>query len=154
MQRREFISLIGGATAWPLSARAQKQAGRVYRVGYLTLASREQSLPVIAALDEGLRRLSYRVGENIIIEYRFAENEMERLPTLAADLVRIGVDVILTTFNPITAATMKATTTIPIIMINSIDPIGTGLIASLAHPRRKRHRNLWGHGQRDFRQTV
>ena len=134
MQRREFISLIGGATAWPLSARAQKQAGRVYRVGYLTLASREQSLPVIAALDEGLRRLSYRVGENIIIEYRFAENEMERLPTLAADLVRIGVDVILTTFNPITAATMKATTTIPIIMINSIDPIGTGLIASLARP--------------------
>ena len=72
-------------------------------------------------------QLGWRVGENVVIEYRFGDNEMERLPTLAADLVRLGVDIILTTFNPITAAAMKATTTIPIVMINSIDPVGAGL---------------------------
>ena len=135
MQRREFITLFGGAAAmWPLAARAQLPAGRVYRVGYLTLASREQSLPVIRAFDEGLRSLGYRIGENVAIEYRFADGQMERLPALAADLVRLGVDIILATFNPITVAIMKATTRIPIVMINSIDPVGTGLIASLARP--------------------
>jgi putative tryptophan/tyrosine transport system substrate-binding protein len=134
MKRREFITLLGGAASLPLAARAQQPAGRVYRVGYLTLASREQSLPVVRVFDEGLRKLGYRVGENVAIEYRFADGEMEQLPALAADLVRIGVDIILATFNPITAAAMKATTTIPIVMINSIDPIGTGLIASLARP--------------------
>ncbi len=135
MQRRKFITLLGGATAtWPLAAWAQQPAGRVYRVGYLTLASREQSLPVIRAFDGSLRNLGWRVGENVVIEYRFGDNEMERLPALAADLVRLGVDIILTTFNPITAAAMKATTTIPIVMINSIDPVGSGLIASLARP--------------------
>ena len=99
-----------------------------------TLASQEQSLPVIRAFDGSLRNLGWRVGENVVIEYRFGDNEMERLPALAADLVRLGVDIILTTFNPITAAAMKATTTIPIVMINSIDPVGSGLIASLARP--------------------
>ena len=78
--------------------------------------------------------MGYRVGENVVIEYRFGDSEMERLPALAAELVRLGVDIILTTYNPITAAAMKATTTIPIVMINSIDPVGTGLIASLARP--------------------
>jgi putative ABC transport system substrate-binding protein len=135
MQRRDFVTLLGGTAAtWPLAALAQQTVGRVYRVGYLTLASREQSLPVVRVLDEGLRSLGYRVGENTVIEYRFADGEMERLPALAADLVRLGANIILTTFNPITAAAMKATTTIPIVMINSIDPIGTGLIASLARP--------------------
>ena len=81
-----------------------------------------------------LRSLGWRVGENVVIEYRFGDNEMERLPVLAADLVHLDVDIILTTFNPITAAAMKATTTIPIVMINSIDPVGSGLIASLARP--------------------
>jgi putative ABC transport system substrate-binding protein len=135
MQRRDFVRLLGGTAAtWPLAALAQQPAGRVYRVGYLTLASREQSLPVVRAFDEGLRTLGYRVGENVVIEYRFADGEMEQLAALAADLVRLGVDIILTTFNPITAAAMKATTTIPIVMFNSIDPVGTGLIASLARP--------------------
>jgi len=134
MKRREFITLVAGAATWPLAALAQQPAGRVYRVGYLTLASREQSLPVVRVFDEGLRSLGYRVGENVVIEYRFADGDMEQLPALAADLVRIGADIILSTFNPITAAAMKATTTIPIVMINSIDPVGTGLIASLARP--------------------
>jgi ABC-type uncharacterized transport system substrate-binding protein len=134
MKRREFIAGIGTALAWPLSARAQQPAGRVYRVGCLTIASREQRLHLIRAFEEGLRSLGYRVGENVVIEYRFADGELERLPALAADLVRLGVDVIVTGSNPNTAAVMKATTTIPIVMTNSADPIGTGLVASLARP--------------------
>jgi putative ABC transport system substrate-binding protein len=129
MKRREFFALAGGAAAtWPLAVRAQQPAGRVYRVGYLSIASRVQ------AFEDGLRSLGYRVGENVVIEYRFTDGEMERLPGLAADLVRLGVDIIVTGYNPITAAAMKATTTIPIVMINSIDPVGTGLVASLARP--------------------
>jgi putative ABC transport system substrate-binding protein len=135
MQRREFITLLGGAAAtWPLAVRAQQPAGRVHRVGYLTIASREQQLHLIKAFEEGLRSLGYRVGENVVIEYRFADGELERLPALAGDLVRLGVDLIVTGANPNTVAAMKATTTIPIIMTNSIDPVGTGLVASLARP--------------------
>jgi ABC-type uncharacterized transport system substrate-binding protein len=135
MKRREFILALGGVAAtWPLAARAQQRAGRVYRVGYLMIASREQQRHLIKAFEESLRSLGYRVGENVIIEYRLANGEMERLPALAADLVRLGVDVIVTGSNPNTVAAMKATTTIPIIMTNSGDPVGTGLVASLARP--------------------
>src|SRR6478752_4706486 len=105
MQRREFIMLVGGAAAtWPLAARAQQPAGRVYRVGYVSTGSREQTLPFIKAFEEGLRSLGYRVGENVTIEYRFADGQMERLPALAADLVRLGVDIIVATSNAITVA--------------------------------------------------
>src|SRR6188508_543841 len=135
MQRREFVGLIGGAAAWPLSARAQQPTGRVYRVGYLAIGFREQTLHLIKAFEEGLRSLGYRVGENVVIEYRFANGEMERLPANAADVVRLGVDIIVSAgTNPITVAAMKATTTIPIVMITGIDPVNTGLVASLAHP--------------------
>jgi putative ABC transport system substrate-binding protein len=135
MKRRAFILALGGTAAtWPLAVRAQQPAGRVYRVGYLTIASREQTQHLIKAFEEGLRSLGYRVGENVVIEYRFADGELERLPALATGLVRLGVDVIVTGVNPNTVAAMKATTTIPIIMTNSIDPIGTGLVASLARP--------------------
>jgi len=135
MKRREFITLIGGAATWPLAARAQQPAGRVYRVGYLSIGSREQTLHFIKAFEEGLRSLGYRVGENVVIEYRFANGEMERLPANAADAVRLGVDIIVAAgTNPITVAAMKATTTIPIVMITGIDPVNTGLVASLAHP--------------------
>jgi hypothetical protein len=82
MQRREFITLLGGAAAWPLAARAQQPAGRIYRVGCLNIASREQLLHLIKAFEEGLRSLGYRVGENVVIEYRFADGETERLPAL------------------------------------------------------------------------
>jgi putative ABC transport system substrate-binding protein len=135
MQRREFITLFGGTAAtWPLAAHAQQPAARVYRVGYLTIASRQQQLHLIRAFEEGLRSLGYRVGENVVIEYRFANGEMDRLPALAADLVQLRVDVIVTGNNANTVAAMKATTTIPIVMISGIDPISTGLIASLARP--------------------
>src|SRR6266404_5105788 len=135
MRRREFITLLGGTAATlPLAARAQQPAGRVYRIGYQSISSREQTLHLINAFEEGLRSLGYRVGENVVIEYRFADGEMERLPALAAGLVRLGVGIIITGFNPITVAAMKATTTIPIVMISGIDPVSTGLIASLARP--------------------
>jgi putative ABC transport system substrate-binding protein len=127
MQRREFITLFGVAAMWPLAARAQQPAGRVYRVGYLTVTSREQQLHLIKAFEEGLRSLGYRVGANVVIEYRFADGEMERLPALAADLVRLGVDVIVTGANPNTVAAMKATTTIPIVMTNSADPVSAAV---------------------------
>ena len=135
MQRREFILAVGGAAAtWPLAARAQQPAGRVYRVGYLAIASREQQIHLRKAFEEGLRSLGYRVGENVVIEYRFANGQLERLPALAADLVRLGVDVIVTGAHQNTVAAMKATTTISIVMTNSVDPVGAGLVASLARP--------------------
>ena len=135
MRRREFISLVGSTAAtWPLAARAQQPAGRVYRIGYLTVASREQQPHLIKAFEEGLSSLGYRVGENVAIEYRFANGEMERLPALAADLVRLGVDVIVTGTNSNTVAAMTATKTIPIVMTNSADPVSDGLVASLARP--------------------
>jgi putative ABC transport system substrate-binding protein len=136
MKRREFITLLGcTAATWPLVARAQQPAGRVYRIGYLSILSREQTLYLIKAFEEGLRSLGYRVGENVAIEYRFAHGEMERLPALAADLVRLGVDIIVATgTNPTTVAAMKATTTIPIVMTSGVDPVSAGLVASLARP--------------------
>ena len=135
MQRREFIGLIGGAAAWPLAARAQQPAGRVYRVGYLSIGAREQTLYATKAFEEGLRSLGYRIGENVVIEYRFANAEIERLPALAADLVRIGVDIIIAAGgNPATDAAMKATTIIPIVMTTVVDPVSAGIVASLARP--------------------
>ena len=135
MKRREFITLLGGAAAaWPLSARAQQPAGRVYRVGYFAITSRERALHLMKAFEEGLRSLGYRVGENVVIEYRFANGELERLPALAADLIRLRVDIIVSGNNVNTVAAMKATTTIPIVMASSADPVRAGLVASLARP--------------------
>jgi len=134
VKRREFIALAGGAAAtWPLAAHAQQPAGRVYRVGYLSIGSEGQQLHLIKAFEAGLRSRGYRVGENVVIEYRFANGEMERLPALAADLVRLGVDVIVTG-NASAVATMQATATIPIVVPNSADPVSAGLVASLARP--------------------
>jgi putative ABC transport system substrate-binding protein len=87
------------------------------------------------AFEEGLRSLGYRVGENVVIEYRFADGQMERLPAVAAELVRLGVDIIIAAgFIPSTVAAMKATTIIPIVMTTAVDPVGAGLVASLARP--------------------
>jgi putative tryptophan/tyrosine transport system substrate-binding protein len=136
MRRREFITHFGGAAAmWPFAARAQQPTGRVYRVGYLAVKSREQQLHLIRAFEDGLRSLGYRVGENVAIEYRFADARMERLPALAAELVRLDVDVIVASGgNPSVIAAMKATTTIPIVMNISANPVSAGLVASLARP--------------------
>jgi putative ABC transport system substrate-binding protein len=134
MKRREFIAGLGAAATWPLAAHAQQPAGRVYRAGYLSLATREQALHYVDAFEDGLRRLGYRVGANLTIEYRFANGEMDQLPALAAELVRLGVDIIIAGSNPSTVASMTATATIPIVMVSIVDPVGTGLVASLARP--------------------
>jgi putative ABC transport system substrate-binding protein len=134
MKRREFIAAFGGAVTWPLAARAQQPAGRIYRVGYLAGGSRQTQLKFTKAFDEGLRSLGYRVGQNIVIEYGFADGEVQRLRALAADMVRLGVDVIVSGNSISTAAAMKATTTIPIIMASSADPVSAGFVASLARP--------------------
>jgi putative ABC transport system substrate-binding protein len=129
MKRRDFIALLGSATvAWPLAARAQQPTGRVYRIGWLSIGAEGQQLHLIKAFEDGLRSLGYRVGENVVIEYRFADGEVERLP-----VVRLGVDAIVTG-NASAVATMQATATIPIVVPNSVDPVGAGLVASLARP--------------------
>jgi putative ABC transport system substrate-binding protein len=135
MRRREFVKLLGGtAAAWPLAARAQQPAGRMYRVGYLAGGSRQAQLYLIKALEEGLRSLGYGVGQNIVIDYGFADGNVQRLPALAADMVRLGVDVIVSGNSLSTVAAMKATTTIPIVMTSSADPVSAGFVASLARP--------------------
>jgi putative ABC transport system substrate-binding protein len=134
MKRREFLTGLGGAATWPLAAHAQQTAGRVYRVGYLAGGSRQTQLKFIKAFDEGLRSLGYRVGQNIVIEYGFADGELQRLPVLAAEMVRLGVDAIVSGNHLSTVAAMKATATIPIVMASSADPVATGLVASLARP--------------------
>jgi len=128
-----ILALTLGILAAPLAADAQ-QPGKVYRIGYLQTSTREQQLHLIKAFEEGLRNLGYVVGQNVVIEYRFAEAKLERLPGLAADLVRLNVDVIVTGINSNTVAAKQATATIPIVMANSIDPVGAGFVASLARP--------------------
>jgi putative ABC transport system substrate-binding protein len=136
MRRREFITLFGGTAAtWPLAARAQQPTRRVYRVGYLSISFRERTIRYTEAFEQGLRSLGYHVGENVIIEYRFANGDMGRLSGFAAELVGLGLDIIMATGgNPSVVAAMKATTAIPIVMTSAIDPVATGLVASLARP--------------------
>jgi putative ABC transport system substrate-binding protein len=135
VKRREFITLFGGTAAtWPLAVRAQQPAGRVYRVGYLAGGSRDQQLHLIKAFEEGLRSLGYRVGRNIAIEYRFADGQVQRLPALATDLVKLGVEIIVCGNHASTVAAMMASTTIPIVMASVADPVRDGLVASLARP--------------------
>jgi putative tryptophan/tyrosine transport system substrate-binding protein len=134
MDRRAFMSGITlGLLAVPLAAEAQP-AGRVWRIGYLQTQHRETQAHLIQAFEEGLRERGYTLGRDIVIEYRFAEGHVERLPELAAELVRLKVDVIVTGVNPNTIAAKKATTTIPIAMTGSYNPVEEGLVASLAHP--------------------
>jgi putative ABC transport system substrate-binding protein len=135
VKRRDFITLAGAAAiTWPLVARAQ-QPGRVYKIGYQSVSSRERTLRFVKAFEDGLRSVGYRVGENVTIEYRFANGDAEKLPALAADMIRLGADVIVAAgSNPSTVAAMKATTTIPIVMTTGLDPVSTGLVASLARP--------------------
>ncbi|MGC2315148.1 MAG: ABC transporter substrate-binding protein [Bradyrhizobium sp.] len=134
MKRRELITLIGGAAALPFAARAQQPAGRVYRVGYLAGGSHDQQIHLINAFEEGLRSLGYRIGQNIAIEYRFADGEVQRLPALAADLVQLGVDLIVCGNHASTVEAMKASTTLPIVMASVADPVRDGLVVSLARP--------------------
>src|SRR5438874_1153653 len=134
MRRRDVITLCGGAAlAWPLAARAQ-QAGKVARIGFLGLTSAAGSASRVEAFRLGLRDLGYVEGTNIVIEYRWADDRYERLPELAAELVRSNVDVIVTHATPGSLAAKRATTTIPIVVAIIGDPVASGIIASVARP--------------------
>jgi putative ABC transport system substrate-binding protein len=133
MKRREFITLFGGAAAaWPLATRAQ--TGKVFRIGYLGTSLPSLEKPFIDAFLNKLRELGYVEGETIVIEYRWAEGQDERLPDLAAELVRTKPNVIVTTGTPGTLAAKRATSSIPVVFASSGNPINTGLVSSLARP--------------------
>jgi len=133
MKRREFISLLGGAAvAWPLFATAQ-QAGKVPRIGYLGFGPSSARASQVEALRAGLRDLGYVEGKNVIIEFRWAEG-VDQLPELAAELVRMNVDVIFANTSTLVEAARRATKTIPIVFANHADPVGTGHVAGLARP--------------------
>jgi putative tryptophan/tyrosine transport system substrate-binding protein len=129
MKRRQFITLLGGAAAWPLAARAQQQR-RIPRVGFLgnSTAALEENL--VQPFRDGLRELGYLEGHNILIEYRWAEGNYEQFPNLIAELIGLKVDVLVTAGTP--AAWAK--TSIPLVMVAVGDPVGTGLVASFARP--------------------
>ena len=134
MDRRTFLFVFSlGALSAPLAAEAQP-TGKVYRIGYLAPGSATVSQLPVEAFREGLRELGLVEGQNIVIDYRFAEGRFDRLPELAAELVRLRVDVIMAGPTPPAMAAKKATGTIPIVMAGVGDPVELGLIASLARP--------------------
>jgi putative ABC transport system substrate-binding protein len=134
VRRRDFITLLGGAAAWPLAARAQQPAAKVPRIGFLGNSTADLEANLVGPFRDGLRALGYEEGRNIVIEYRWAEGEYERFPALIAELVASNVDVIVTAGTPASLAVKKATTTIPLVMVAVGDPVATGLVASLARP--------------------
>jgi putative ABC transport system substrate-binding protein len=128
LKRRDFISLIGCAAAWPLSAHAQQPVMPV--IGFLDVGERSN----LAEFNRGLVEVGYVEGQNVAIEFRSAENRYDRFPQLVAELVHRNVAVIATPFTPAALAAKAATTTTPIIFTTAADPVRVGLVASLARP--------------------
>src|SRR3984893_17826850 len=151
MDRRTFIrSLTGSLLVAPLTAKAQ-QAGRVYRACYLSAPSRESVERGVKAFLRTLRELGWVEGQNLIIEYRWAEGKVERLPDLATELVRLRVDVIVAPAGSAALASKNATKSIPIVMIFPSDPVELGLVASLRRPGGNVTGTTFHHGPELFR---
>jgi len=135
MKRREFIRLIGGAAAgWPLGARAQRAPSKLPSIGLLDSTDPSTRSERLTPFTERLRELGWIEGTTVSIEYRWAEGRNERSAEIAAEFVRLNVDVIVTAGTPTTAAAKRATSSIPIVFVGSGDPLGSGLVASLARP--------------------
>jgi putative tryptophan/tyrosine transport system substrate-binding protein len=132
MKRREFLTLLGGATAWPLAVNAQ-QPGKLPTIGFLGASTASAWSQRTAAFVQRLHELGWTEGRTVAIEYRWAEGRRERYADIAAEFVRLKVDVIVTVGSAV-AATKQATSTIPIVFAIAVDPIGSGMVASLARP--------------------
>jgi putative tryptophan/tyrosine transport system substrate-binding protein len=134
MKRRDFITLLGGAAAtWPFAALAQQQ-GKLPTIGFLGQSTRPAASEWVAAFVQRLRELGWLEGRTVAIDYRWAEGREERYAELAAEFVRLKVDVIVTSGTPAVMASKRATSTIPIVFATAGDPVGTNLVASLARP--------------------
>ena len=128
MRRRQFFGLVGGAAAWSHSARAQQPAGKAWRIGFL--GATPPTPPMVSALRDGLRERGYVDGQNVSIDVR----SIDENPQAAVELVRSGVDLVVSWATAATIAAKRATTTIPIVMISVADPVGVGVVAELARP--------------------
>jgi putative tryptophan/tyrosine transport system substrate-binding protein len=131
MKRREFITLLGGAAAWPIAAQAQ-QPSKTYRIGWLQPGPIPD--PWVKGFRQGLQEFNYVEGKNLIIEYRWGDGRFDRLPAMAGELVSLNPDVIISVNTAALLALQKRTTTIPIVMLGTADPVGLGLVRSLARP--------------------
>ena len=134
MTKRIILFALCSLLLAPCSAAEAQQAGKIFRIGFLDSSTASGSAVLVEAFRQELSKLGWIEGKNITIEYRFAEQKHERLPELAAELVRLKVDLIVVAGGPTALAAKKATTTIPIVMTNATDPVGAGLVASLARP--------------------
>jgi putative ABC transport system substrate-binding protein len=133
LKRRDFIMLLGGAAAWPIAARAQQQ-DKLPIIGFLGQSTRSATSEWTTAFAQRLRELGWIDGRNVAIEYRWGEGRNERFAQIAAEFVRLKVDVIVTSGTPQVLAAKQATSVIPIVFTQAGDPVGTGLVASLARP--------------------
>ena len=131
--RREVVALLGSAAIWPLAVRAQP-AGPIYRIGFMGNSTAELERNLVGPFRQGLRELGYEEGKNLVIEYRWAEGDYSRFPELIAELIASRVEVIVTAGTPAALAVKKARTSIPLVMVAVGDPVGTGLVDSLARP--------------------
>ena len=134
MKRRQFITLLGGAAAWPLTARAQQPMAKLPTIGFLGAATPSAWSQRVAAFVQRLRELGWTEGRTVVVEYRWAEGRSERFLEIAAEFAQLKVDVIVAAGTPAVLAAKQATSVVPIVFVGAGDPVGTGLVASLPRP--------------------